>query len=439
MSRCRLLTDEFDARTDRRSAHLYATDAQFRDTAPLDTVTEAIGRPGLPLAALVAMVMEGYADRPALGERATEPVTDPDTRRTTLRLLERFDTLTYGELRERVDAVASEWRHHPEHALEPGDFTVVLGPTSAEETVVDLACVRSGAVSVPLQAGASAEHLAPMVEQTGPRLLVVHIDHLEVAVELAANAHSLGRIIVMDHRAEVTTHQEEWDASRARLAARDRSVALDTLASVIDRGRTLPSLPQVPDGSAADALSALIYTSGSTGLPKGAMYTERLVRQFWVDFVPGQGVRPAITLNYLPLSHMMGRGMLFGTLAKGGLACFAASSDLSTLLEDLSLVRPTEFLVVPRISDMFFQHYRAELSRRTGTGGGAAGPAEQVMEELREKVMGGRLLWAVSASAPPSAGTTAFVEDCLHVRLLDGYGSTEGGIVSLDGRCCARR
>ncbi|MFJ1642768.1 MULTISPECIES: AMP-binding protein [unclassified Streptomyces] len=87
--------------------------------------------------------------------------------------------------------------------------------------------------------------------------------------------------------------------------------------------------------------------------------------------------------------------------------------------------------MVPRISDMLFQHHRAELSRRTGTGGGAA---EQLKEELREKVMGGRLLWAISASAPPSAATTAFVEDCLHVRLLDGYGSTEGGIVALNGR-----
>ncbi|MEU2842201.1 AMP-binding protein [Streptomyces sp. NPDC007076] len=318
MSRSRLLTDEFDAHADRRSAHLYATDAQFRDTAPLDAVTEAIRRPGPPLAALVATVMEGYADRPDLGERATEPVTDPDTGRTTLRLLERFDMLTYGELRERVGAVASEWRHHPEHALESGEFVAVLGPAGAVYIVVDLACVRSGAVSVPLQAGASAEHLAPMVEQTGPRLLVAHIDHLEVAVEPAANAPSLGRIIVMDHRTEVTTHQEERDSARDRGVARARGVALDTPASVIDRGRTLPSLPQVPDGSSADALSALIYTSGSTGLPKGAMYTERPVRQFWVDFVPGRGVRPSIALNYLPLSHMTGRGMLFGTLAKRG-------------------------------------------------------------------------------------------------------------------------
>ncbi|MEU6479119.1 carboxylic acid reductase [Streptomyces sp. NPDC047017] len=434
MPRSRRLTDELDARTDRRSAHLYATDAQFRDTAPLDAVTEAIRRPGLPLAALVATVMEAYADRPALGERATEPVTEPETGRTTLRLLKRFDTLTYAELWERVGAVASEWRHHPEHAVMPGDFVAVLGPTSAEYTVVDLACVRSGAVSVPLQAGSSAEHLAPIVEQTGPRLLVVDADHLEVALDLAANAPSLGRIIVIGHRPEVTAHQEELDSARGRLAARSRGVTLDTLASVIDRGRTLPSLPEVPDGSAADALSALIYTSGSSGIPKGAMYPERLVRRFWVDFVPGEAVRPSIVLNYLPLSHMMGRGVLFSTLAKGGLACFAASSDLSTLFEDLSLVRPTEFLLVPRITDMLFQHYQAELTRRTGKGGGAADPAEQVREELREKVMGGRLLRAVSGSAPPSAEMTAFVENCLHVRLLDGYGSTEAGIVSLDGR-----
>ncbi|MFB7629568.1 carboxylic acid reductase [Streptomyces sp. NPDC056149] len=434
MSRSPLPIDELDARTDRRSAHLYATDAQFRDTAPLDAVTEAIGRPGLPLADLVATVMEAYADRPALGERATEPVTDPETGRTTLRLLQRFDTLTYGELWERVGAMASEWRHHPEHAVGPGDFVAVLGPTSAEYTVADLACVRSGMVSVPLQSGASAAHLAPIVEQTGPRLLVVDVDHLDVAIEVAANAPSLGRIVVIGHRPEATAHQEELESARAQLAAQGRGVALDTLASVVDRGRALPPLPRVPDGSAADALSALIYTSGSTGTPKGAIYTERLVRQFWGDFVPGQVVRPSIVLNYLPLSHMMGRGVLFGTLAKGGLACFAASSDLSTLFEDLSLVRPTEFVMVPRISDMLFQHYRAELSRRTGTGGDAAELAEQVREELREKVMGGRLLSAVSASAPPSAETTAFIEDCFHVRLLDGYGSTEGGIVSLDGR-----
>ncbi|GAA2475099.1 thioester reductase domain-containing protein [Actinocorallia cavernae] len=441
MSPSRVPADELDAHTARRGAHLYATDAQFRDTAPLDTVTAAVRQPGLPLAALVATVMEAYTDRPALGERATEPFTDPETGRTTLRLLNRFDTLTYGELWERSGAVAAEWRrqrhhqrHHPEHAVRPGDFVAVLGRPGIECTVVELACVRSGAVSVPLPAGASAEQLAPIVEQTGPRLLAVDADHLDLALRIAANTPSPPRIVVLGHRPEVTAHQEDLAAARDRLAAHGRGAALDTLASVIDRGRTLPPLPRVPETSAADALSTLIYTSGSTGTPKGAMYTERVVRQFWVDFVPGQEPRPSIVLNYLPLSHMVGRGVLFSTLARGGLACFAASGDLSTLFEDLSLVRPTEFIMVPRIADLLLRHHRDELSRRGGTGTDAAATEERVKEELREEVMGGRLLWAVSASAPLGAEMTAFVESCLQVRLLDGYGSTEAGIVLLDGR-----
>ncbi|MFF8786043.1 carboxylic acid reductase [Streptomyces sp. NPDC015125] len=436
MSDSKPQTDEFSARTAERSAHLYATDPQFRGAAPLEAVTEAIRRPGLPLADLVATVMEGYADRPALGERATEPVTDPDTGRTTLRLLKRFDTITYGELWGRVGAVASEWRHHPDHAVGPGDFVAVLGPPSAEYTVVDLACVRSGAVCVPLQAGASAGHLAPIVAQTGPRLLAVDVAHLDVALQVAADAPSLGRIVVFGHHPEITAHQERLDWARGQLATQGRGVTLDTLASIIERGRSLPPAPRSPEGSTAEALSTLIYTSGSTGTPKGAMYTERLVRQFWVDFVPDQETRPSIVLNYMPLSHMIGRGVLFGTLAKGGIAYFVASSDLSTLFEDLSLVRPTEFIMVPRISDMLFQRYQNELTRRNdvGAGGDAAEQADRVKEELREKTLGGRLLWAVSASAPLSAEMTAFVESCLHVRMLDGYGSTEAGVVSLDGR-----
>lgn len=66
MPRSRLLTDEFDARTDRRSVHLYATDAQFRDAAPLDAVTEAIRRP---------RCWRGTRTVPPSGERAPEPIT----------------------------------------------------------------------------------------------------------------------------------------------------------------------------------------------------------------------------------------------------------------------------------------------------------------------------------------------------------------------------
>ena len=144
-----------DDREERHAAELYASDQQVRDAVPLEEITAAIRQPGTPITRLVATVMEGYADRPALGERATELVTDPATGRTSLRLLPRFDTVSYGQLWARAGAVAAEWHHDSRHPLSAGEFVGVLGFTSGDYTTIDLACVRLGAVPVPLQASAS--------------------------------------------------------------------------------------------------------------------------------------------------------------------------------------------------------------------------------------------------------------------------------------------
>jgi fatty acid CoA ligase FadD9 len=70
-----------DTREMRRIAELYATDQQVRDAEPLQAVATAIRRPGQSPAAIVAGVMDAYADRPALGERAREPSTAPSWHR----------------------------------------------------------------------------------------------------------------------------------------------------------------------------------------------------------------------------------------------------------------------------------------------------------------------------------------------------------------------
>ena len=50
--------------------------------------------PVLRIAEAMATVMEGYADRPALGQRAREVITDPATGRSALSFLPRFDTIS---------------------------------------------------------------------------------------------------------------------------------------------------------------------------------------------------------------------------------------------------------------------------------------------------------------------------------------------------------
>ncbi len=54
-------------------------------------------RTGLTLPDVVRTVLTGYADRPALGARAVEFVTD-ETGRTVAELQPRFETITHGQL-----------------------------------------------------------------------------------------------------------------------------------------------------------------------------------------------------------------------------------------------------------------------------------------------------------------------------------------------------
>jgi fatty acid CoA ligase FadD9 len=80
-------TNTQSAELARRVQDLYASDAQFAAARPDEAVSAAMERPGLRLPQLVQTVVEGYADRPALGQRAVQFVKDPDTGRTTAELL----------------------------------------------------------------------------------------------------------------------------------------------------------------------------------------------------------------------------------------------------------------------------------------------------------------------------------------------------------------
>lgn len=115
----------------------------------------------------------------------------------------------------------------------------------------------------------------------------------------------------------------------------------------------------------------------------------------------------SITLNFMPMSHVMGRGILYGTLGNGGTAYFAARSDLSTLLEDLELVRPTELNFVPRIWETLFGEFQRQVERRLTDEGDRRAVETEVLAEQRQYLLGGRFIFAMTGSAPisPNCGT----------------------------------
>ncbi|OCB55577.1 oxidoreductase [Mycobacterium vulneris] len=420
-----MTTETREDRLQRRIAQLYETDSQFADARPSDAVNAAVAQPELRLPAVVKGIFAGYADRPALGQRAVELVTDA-AGRTSARLLPRFDTITYRQLGDRVQAVTNAWHNHP---VKPGDRVAILGFTSVDYTTIDTALIELGAVSVPLQTSAPVTTLRPIVTETEPTVIAASIDFLDDAVELVRSGPAPHRLVVFDYQPKVDAQRETFEAAKTALAG--TGVIVEPLADVLDRGRSLADAPLYTPGQ-ADPLTMLIYTSGSTGTPKGAMYPESKVANMWqlaskATWDENQAILPAITLNFMPMSHVMGRGILIGTLSSGGTAYFAARSDLSTFLDDLALVRPTQLSFVPRIWDMLFQEYQSRLDR-------SGSPEDEVLAEVREDLLGGRFVSAMTGSAPISAEMKTWVERLLDMHLLEGYGSTEAGSVFVDGQ-----
>ena len=170
-----------EARLQRRFDKLTSGDAQLIAAQPDPAITAALDGPGVLLTDVIRTVMTGYADRPALGQRAVEFVTDASGR-TVAELQPRFDTLTYRETWARVKALADALAGNPVH---PGDRVATLGFTSADYAVVDMALSLTGAVAVPLQTSAPVPQLHPILLETEPVAILSSVDHLADAVELA--------------------------------------------------------------------------------------------------------------------------------------------------------------------------------------------------------------------------------------------------------------
>ena len=149
--------------------------------------------------------------------------------------------LTYGELFERSARAAHAL---VELGVRPGDRVAAQIEKSTDAIVVALACLRAGAVLLPLNTAYTLAELEYFLSDAEPALTLCRPDRL---APLRALALKLG-----------------LPAVESLGVARDGTFAATIAAAP-------PTFETIPRG--AGDLAAILYTSGTTGRSKGAMLT----------------------------------------------------------------------------------------------------------------------------------------------------------------------
>ena len=280
----------------------------------------------------------------------------------------------------------------------------------AEWAIADFACVQRGYVVVPLAVTDGVDALEAIVRECGVRVVVCESNRAEDFRLIGTRVPELERIVL------ASPADDPDDGCRTLEDLERAGASLETVA---------------PAARAADDLYTLLFTSGSTGRPKGAMRTYGSFTALVGSYGAAQ---PAVHLSFQPYSHLSER-MMTPTIVRFGGQIGFASGDPARLFEDISLLRPTTIGGVPRVFDVLHAQYRQLLAQHR-----EAHPAQPEEEATREvmasvrELFGDRLQTVGVGSAKSSAALLEFLRECFgDCHVMDGYGSTEVGTITLDG------
>ena len=373
-------------------------------------ILEALTKPGLSIAQIIKLVLTSYGNRPALGWR--------EKRRGELAA--DFSFLTYDALWDQVTSLSSAFACDKHFDLKPGDMIGTMGFAGPEYVTLLLAAQYNGLPYVPLPSNAGASQLQDIFLEIRPKCVATSVEQLDKAISCAGVCEDIRAILVFDVDGDDPRHVTLIETARETLNESNPGTSLTTFAEALSRGQSQQAVEPFRPAEGDSPIVSIVYTSGSTGTPKGAVYTEKNAIVPWqsAPYAP-----PAIVLHYQPMSHSYGTSYTFMTLGRGGLLCFTAQSDLSTFLEDLVLIKPTDLGLVPRICELLYQRASADMPA----------DGQHNFERLRQDLLGGRLQSAVVASAPLSPELKEFTEQLIGFPLADSYGSTEAGGISVNG------
>ncbi len=357
-----------------------------------------------------------------------------------------YRTYTWSEVRDRVQWIAVGLSSI---GVEIGDMVALQSETRAEFYFADLGVMAAGGIAAALYTSLPYAEQAHALRFCGARIAMVEnpkaMQGLQTALSALRNTLPDGPAI-------------QW------ILLTGTAEGAITLDQLIEKGQSkLTAEPDAFERIRArfddQALAVLYMTSGATGEPKMGLVTHAAL-VINIDMTPA--VLPLTsddcTVAFLPSAHIAQRvvGELM-PLRTGASVWF--SEGLSKLPHELRAARPTFFLSPPRVWERMYSSILAEIKKRPaplrkmfylalGMGSRAAQlrrngqpvPAwmrsalglfdKIIFNKIRER-LGGRLRFPISGAAPLSKDLAEFYE-AIGMPLLEGYGLTEGGVVSVN-------
>ena len=348
-----------------RVLDLAKKDPQIGALMPKETVWEAMAVEGLTQDRVIDALLDGYAERPALGERSYKIHKSEETSEKTRQYLLAFNTLTYRELQERIQAIAMAWRTHPDCQVQPDEFVCIMGFADRQFAEIDIACAYAKAVSVPMASSTAGADLGEIFANVEPVVVASTIEDLALSVELAIEQKTVKSVLVFNFDGDIDADKQILENAKASLKEAGVATRLILLTDLIAYGKqqTFSFLPAA-EGE-GEKMCNIIHSSGSTGKPKGACISNKAMIHSWLG---KRGRLPRVSVIMAPFNHGMGRGEMYSSLGAGGTAYFTLKRDMSTLFEDIRLVRPTALVFFPRIFELIYQYFQNEVTRRLKSG-----------------------------------------------------------------------
>ena len=264
----------------------------------------------------------------------------PDRVATRVRVGDGWVTQTYRTLDERRRRLGAQL---VALGVQPGDRIALFAANRPEWSEVDLACLSTRAVSVPLYATSTPDQARHILADAGCSVAFVAGEaELAVVLEIWDDLPALHTIVTMD-AVGTSAHLPEGRQVLSYAALLEREPAASELEEV---GRRT-------DEASADELATIVYTSGTTGEPRGAMLTNRGF-SFELDTLVALFDMTAqdSSLAFLPLSHALERAWTYRVLMTGAMNTYVA--DARNVAEMLVLAKPTLMVSVPRLYEKVF-------------------------------------------------------------------------------------